>query len=200
MKKALIIIGISLLVIIIGLFASAEIFEEKIGATFKESINSTLKSEFHFEAFDLSLVRSFPYATIRFQDVYLLDVKEDTLLQADRAQFKLDIFSLLQSKIKVNATQVENGTINISVDKNGLPNYDIIAPSESTDQSSTRLAIKEARILDMGMPTTCLCWMPLTLIPCAMVSIFLKNLRDLLLLQTLLYLLFLQVVFHYVHI
>ena len=137
--------------IIIGLFAFAEIFEEKIGASFKESINETLQSEFHFEAFDLSLVRSFPYATIRFQDVYLLDIKEDTLLQADRAQFKLDIFSLLQSKIKVNATQVESGSINIRVDKKGLANYDILTPSGSTDKSSTGLAIKEARILDMDI-------------------------------------------------
>ena len=151
MKKILVIFGICLLVIIIGLFAFAEIFEEKIGARFKESINETLKSEFHFEAFDLSLVRSFPYATIRFQDVYLLDIKEDTLLQADRAQFKLDIFSLLQSKIKVNATQVESGSINIRVNKNGLANYDILAPSVSTDKSTTRLAIKEARILDMNI-------------------------------------------------
>jgi len=154
LKKVLVIIGISLLAIIIGLFAAAEIFEEKIGASFKESINKTLKSEFHFETFDLSLVRSFPYATIRFQDVLLLDSKEDTLLQADRAHFKLDVFSLLQSKIKVNATQIENGVINISVDKSGLANYDIISPSASTNESSTGLAIKEARILDMDINYT----------------------------------------------
>jgi len=150
LKKVLIITGISLLLIIIGLFASAEIFEEKIGATFKESINNTLESEFHFDAFDLSLVRSFPFAAIRFQDVYLLDIKGDTLLEADRAQFKLDVLSLLQSKIKVNTTQIENGSINISVDKKGLANYEILAPSD-VDPGATALKINEARIMDMAI-------------------------------------------------
>jgi len=150
LKKILIIIGVSLLLIIIGLFASAEIFEEKIGGAFRESVNSSLKTEFHFDAFDLSMVRGFPNASIRFQDVYLLDIHGDTLIQADRANFKLDMFSLLRSKIQVNATEIESGQINLSIDKKGIGNYEILSDSLANEET-TNLAIDEATIKDIDI-------------------------------------------------
>jgi len=150
LKKILKITGLCLLLIIIGLFASAEIFEEKIGGAFRQSINASLKSEFQFKAFDLSMVRGFPSASIRFQDVYLLDTKGDTLIQADRANFNLNVFSLLRSKIQVSSTEIESGQINLSIDKKGNGNYEILSDSLS-DEGSTNLAINEAIIKDIDI-------------------------------------------------
>ncbi|NND80259.1 MAG: hypothetical protein HKN53_10185, partial [Maribacter sp.] len=147
MKKALVIFFIIISLLTLGLFLSAEIFEDKIGDAFKRTVNASITSEFHFEAFDLSMVRSFPYAAIRFNDLSILDNKSDTLLYAGRALFKLDMLSIFQSQIQLHSVEVMDGFINIAVDKKGNRNFEISKPNQS--EESRDLGISQASIKNM---------------------------------------------------
>ncbi|MBT8220925.1 MAG: hypothetical protein KJP00_13930 [Bacteroidia bacterium] len=145
MKKALTTIAIVLLVLVIGLFASAEIFEDKIGKSVQDSLNASLKTKFDFETFDLSLVRSFPNAAIRFQNISLMDLAGDSLLTAKKAKINLNLFSLLRSEIEFLSVDIEDGALNIIVDSKGQRNYDIWHKSAKGSNPST-LSINEAKI------------------------------------------------------
>ena len=64
MKKALKITGIVVLVLIVLLAASPYLFEGKIKSLIKENVNKNINAKFDFVDADLSLLRSFPQATV----------------------------------------------------------------------------------------------------------------------------------------
>lgn len=141
MKKALKIF-ISILVIIFGiLLAVPYFFKDEIVATIKESINNNVNAKVDFNNADISLISSFPNAKISLNNFTIITYKPfegDTLASIKSVSLKLPISSLFKStseEINVRYISVEEGNINILVNKKGEANYNI-AKESTTDSTS----------------------------------------------------------------
>lgn len=144
MRKALKITGISLLVIVILLAASPFLFKEKLESLLKKTINNNLNAQVEWESLDLSLLRSFPDATITLSDFTVINNAPflgDTLAQGQRFQIEMGITQLFKNAqedpIKLDALVLDKAAVNIKIDKEGNANYDIAKESADTEGSTS---------------------------------------------------------------
>ena len=138
MKKALKIFGILVLVGIVSLAAAPYLFKDKIIALIKETINNNVNASVDFSNADLSLLKSFPKARIQLDDVSVTTFQPfqgDTLFFGNEVVLKLNINELFKStneQLKVNAFNIDGANVNIMINKEGVPNYNIAKPSENS--------------------------------------------------------------------
>jgi len=155
LKKFAIIGGISLVVLIGAAAFIASIFEEKIGNKVITEVNKQLTSELKVADFDLSVVSSFPNISANLRGVEIADNKGDILLEAEKIAFKMGLFSLLSSNIKVKSVVVSNGALNVEVDRKGKANYIIFEASEEEEEETSAagpsISLAEARLEDIEL-------------------------------------------------
>lgn len=149
-RKVIIGFGVLLVVFVIGAVVLTSIFQDEIGEKIVGELNNTLKSELTIGNFDLALISSFPNLSANLEEVNLEDAFGDILLEAKEVSFKLGLFSLFSSTIKVRSIEIVNGALNVHIDRRGQENFDII---KSTDEAETSeepsIKINEARLTDI---------------------------------------------------
>lgn len=131
LKRVLISFGALIAVIIMAAVVIAAFFQEEVGKALISEINKQLKTELKVGSFDLSLLRNFPDATVSLRDVVLEGLNGEGLVDAQLMAFNFRILSLLGSSVKVHSVTIQDGSLNVLIDKKGQANYDIFKPSES---------------------------------------------------------------------
>jgi hypothetical protein len=159
MKKFLKRLTIILLVffaLVIGVVSViAGLFEERVGRTLTNEINKQLTSELSIQGFELTVIRSFPNLSANLKGVSLQDSGNGELLQAEEIAFRFGLLSLFSSQYQIKSVVIRNGAINVAIDKNGNPNYDIF--KESADESpeeesgSSSIDLQQARLENMQL-------------------------------------------------
>lgn len=150
-------IVIGLVVVFFLLIAAAivvgSVFREQIGRKVLTAVNKRLKSELKVETFDLSLLSGFPSASADLRDVELKDAWGDLLLDAKKVSFRFGLLSLLGSKIKVHSIVVEDGVLNVHLDRQGKANYAIFKKEEdkSADNPDFGISLQQARLKDIEL-------------------------------------------------
>lgn len=127
----------------------AQIYEDKIGVLVVKSINKSLKKPMTVENVDLTLIRTFPKASVVLTNVEIPDNQKGTLLKTRTMALQFGILSLFQEVIDVQSVIVSNGSLNVLTDKNGKENYDIFIPTEEIDdkeETDIRIDLKNARL------------------------------------------------------
>ena len=154
--KRLAVILLIFFVVLIGAVAIiASLFEGKVGRQITKELNKQLKSELVIEGFGLTVIRSFPNVAANLKGVTLKDNRDGALLEAKELSFRFGLLSLLSSKIKVRSVVVSDGALNIQIDRQGNPNYDIFRESEEAPEegsgSSTAVDIELARLRNIEL-------------------------------------------------
>ncbi|MBE0424106.1 MAG: AsmA family protein, partial [Lutibacter sp.] len=143
MKKAFKIIGIILLVFALLLVATPFIFKGKIKELVLKSINKNVDAVVAFNDVDLSLIRSFPKATIIIDDLSIINkapFENDTLFYSNTFTLKMNVKELFKGKgepMGIASFSSENGKVNIIYNKDGLSNYDI-ALKDKEEKDATK--------------------------------------------------------------
>lgn len=155
LKRLLIIFSIFLLVLIAAASVFAMLFEEQIGQRVITEINKQLKSELKVEELDISVLSSFPKAAVNLRGVSLGDNNDKELLKADHIACRFGLFSLIGSNIKISSIKIEDGALNILIDKRGVGNYDILKESETEESEASSdgvgISLEQARLQDMDV-------------------------------------------------
>ena len=162
MKKALKIIGIILGVLIVLLVVSPFIFKGNLEKMLKRTINKNLNATVAWENLDLSLISSFPDATLQLNNFSITNkapFEGDTLVSGKKLNLEMGFMQLFKSKdLQIDAITLDQAFINIKIDSLGNTNYDIalkddapiINDKPSTDDSFTfqlkNYEIKDSRI------------------------------------------------------
>lgn len=142
MKKALIITGITLIVLIGFLIASPFIFQSQIKDMVKGFINENLNAQVEFTDVDLSFIKSFPQAYVSIDDLAITNFepfKGDTLVSAKSIAFTMSIkelFKKADEAIIVNSIFADNVLLNLKTNASGAANYDITKKSESESETT----------------------------------------------------------------
>ncbi|HET8884816.1 MAG TPA: AsmA-like C-terminal region-containing protein [Salinimicrobium sp.] len=169
MKKALKIIGITLLVIFIFILIAPFIFEKQMVDYVKKTVNENLNATVAFTDTDLSFIRNFPQASLSLENLSVINnepFEGDTLFFAENVSLNMSIkelFNSAEEPMKVNDFQISDAVINIKIDSLGNSNYDIAikedAPVEDESKPSSgfsfdvqhyEIADSEVNYIDKG--------------------------------------------------
>ena len=149
-KKIFKIIGIVLLLIIGLLIAAPFILEAKIGDLIKSNVNGNVNAHLDFAEADLSLIKSFPNASLRLQKVSLVNkapFEGDTLFAAEDVGLTLGISELFKSAgepIGIKNLNIDGANIHVKVNEEELANYEI-----ANDDGNKNLESSESFTLDL---------------------------------------------------
>lgn len=156
MKKFFKITGISLLVILVLLFAAPFLFKDKIKAQIDKAIADNINANVYYDAnsLSLSLFRHFPNISVSLSDFGIVNkepFKGDTLAAIGHFKAVVDIGSVISGdKIEVKGIYLDELRAKIKVNKLGQANYDITKPDTTTakpqaptDTSALKLSIEK---------------------------------------------------------
>lgn len=142
MKKALKIIGITLLIIIVLLIAIPFAFQGQIKDMVKRFINQNLNAQVEFSDVSLSFIQSFPHAHVGVSDLVITNFepfKDETFATIESIAFTMSIKELFKNAsedpIVVNSIRVNEALLTLKTDTFGNNNYDIT--KENTSNAST---------------------------------------------------------------
>ena len=152
LKRLAIILAVFFVVLIGTVAIIASLFEDKVGRQITKELNKQLKSELVIQDFNLSVIRTFPNVAANLKGVTLKDTRGGALLEAQELSFRFGLMSLFSSKIKVHSVAVSDGALNIQIDRQGNPNYNIFKESEEEEEpSSTAVDLEMARLRNIEL-------------------------------------------------
>jgi len=146
--------GLSLGIALLLMFLLPYIFPGFVSTKIKQWARSSINSELDFSRARLSFFRHFPALTLTLYDLSVkgsAPFEKATLIQSEEISLGVDLFSLFTNRTSVDKIFLTNADINILVDKDGKPNYNIYTskPSDSTATTvdSSGVALKIEKIL-----------------------------------------------------
>ncbi len=148
-----IIIGL-ILFVLIGLIAIPFIFHDEVVESVKKELNRNLDATVDFADARLGLIRSFPNVGLTV-DRLQIDGRgvfsETRLLQAERIELEMNLFSLINRKKdpEILRAVIDRPILNVVIDTEGKANYDIMhatEPEGSADEGSVVLNFEQYEI------------------------------------------------------
>ena len=143
MKKALKIIGITILIIFFLLLAIPFAFQSQIKDMVKRFINENLNAQVEFSDVSLSFIRSFPQAHVTVDDLVITNFKPfegETFATAKNIAFTMSVNELFKSSsdepIIVNSINIDEALLTLKTDALGNNNYDITKEKENASAST----------------------------------------------------------------
>ncbi len=132
MKKALKIIGISLLIIIALLAVAPFIFQAQIKDMVRNFINDNVNAKVEFADVSLSFLSSFPQVNVTVDELSITNLepfKDETLATVKSFSFDISVNELFKTAsdepVALNSINVDEALITLKTNKFGDTNYDI---------------------------------------------------------------------------
>jgi len=158
MKKFLLITGIVVVALFAFLLTAPFLFKDEIKHAVLVQANKQLNATVGFKDVQLSFIRSFPSASIKLQDFYIVGKNEfskDTLIHVDAAYAVVDINSFFsKTGYIIKKIELTSPSVYAHVLADGKVNWDIVKPDTSTTQkkdttkSKFKLSLKKLVITD----------------------------------------------------
>ncbi len=142
MKKALKIFGIILLLVIIGIVSIPFLFKGTIQDKVRYLVNEHVNARVDFANIDISLIRSFPQASVIIDDLSIINYapfEGDTLAYSKRIALDMSVNELFKDAteaINVQKIIINEANIAIKTDSLGNSNFDISKQQGETQQET----------------------------------------------------------------
>ena len=144
MKKILKITSLTILIVFLLLLAIPFVFESQIKTMVKNFINENLNAKVEFRDVSLSLIRSFPEAHVKIDDLVITNFepfKDETLTTVETLAFTMSVKELFKKAddepIIVNSISVNEALLTLKTNQIGVSNYDITKPKNQTSDEKT---------------------------------------------------------------
>lgn len=133
------------------------IFQDRIISAAMQSFRKNLRTRITIGTASFSLIKDFPYASIKLTDVSILSTKDiniadfrryrlnDTLLKAQSLNLKLNMLDLIANKIAIKQVKIKNGDLKLLIDQHGNTNYKIFK-SNSESSGDVTFNVDGARL------------------------------------------------------
>ena len=138
-KKILKGLGIFILLIFIFLVSAPFLFKGKIQEMVLKAINDNLNATVAIENFDLSLLKSFPKATVTIDGLSIINqapFEGDTLVYLGQTQLKMSVKELFKGSdetMEIESFDLIDSKIFVKINENGIGNFDIALKEEEED-------------------------------------------------------------------
>lgn len=155
-KRILLSIAVLIVLLLVAAIMIPILYKDKIVAAVKEQVNANVNARVEWGDWDISLLRSFPNASVEVKDVKVCNLApfEDICL-ADIGEVRVTIglMSLFSDRIQVQRVALDRPVVHVKVLKDGRANWDIAKSDSSTaelpaDTATTRfnVALKQYSI------------------------------------------------------
>ena len=147
-------------ILILGLmFIVPKLFIDKINDEVRVLIKEQVKGKVEFESIDLSFFKEFPFLTATIEKpiiggVVLDDTMTEPMFEAKSLSLGIDLLGLFKSVLNFDKIFVEEPSIRILVNEEGIANYDIFNTQDENDESEgsfdlkiNQIHIKKANII-----------------------------------------------------
>lgn len=131
------ILVISVLFVLV-LLASLIFFKEKIKEACLENLSLVLNTDIQVRKAELQFIETFPKVTIQLLDLQIkdaIDGSDDSLMVLSAVELGLDVKKLFIGEYTINSCILQNGYIHIKIDEKGQNNYNILKPTEGTQET-----------------------------------------------------------------
>ncbi|TXB67134.1 hypothetical protein FRY74_02810 [Vicingus serpentipes] len=145
LKRILIVFSV-LLVLILGTgIVISSIYEEDVKSYMLSKINERLNTRIDVKEINFSVLKKFPYASLEFNDVSADEVtkneKKGTLFSAQSVYLQFNIIDIINKNYIIKKINVENGLLNIKIDKKGNNNYQVWKAVSDSSNHNFNLAL-----------------------------------------------------------
>lgn len=139
-KRILLALGLMFLISVITLLVTAVVYEKEVKEYMNRQLNNNLRAKVIINPNDISfsLIKNFPYASLNFKRVVMLESfgnassnHHDTLFAADNVALKFSIWNLFSKDFSVKKVAVTNGKVKLKVSKDGFANWNFWKTSET---------------------------------------------------------------------
>ncbi|OFX39360.1 MAG: hypothetical protein A2W95_00075 [Bacteroidetes bacterium GWA2_40_14] len=128
---------LAVLLLVAILFLTSRFLEKKVVQLMVEQINQSVEVPVFIDNIEFSLLRKFPLATLQFHNVTIKSAKEfhqtnfsgyqaDTLLYIKELYLAFNLMRLMHHEMELTKAYIDNGFINVLVDKSGKANYSVL--------------------------------------------------------------------------
>ncbi len=134
-KRLLAAFGILVVLVLIAAILIPILFKDKIEAAVKEQVNNSLNATVDWGDWDLSLLRSFPNASISVENVKVCNLAPfEGICLADIGELRatIGVMSLFSDRIQIKDIAIDRPNIHAKVLADGKANWDI-AKADSTN-------------------------------------------------------------------
>jgi hypothetical protein len=137
LKIISIIIGVIIAIFVMVGIVFSTLYEDKVKAYIIQQINNSVATEIDVKEVEFSVFKQFPYASLEFKKVTAKEAvkadKKGTLFSAQSVYLQFNIIDILQENYIIKTVKVEDGIVNVKIDKNGNDNYHFWKDSGSSD-------------------------------------------------------------------
>ena len=155
-NKILKIVGVFVLLVLAVLIVAPFFLKGKIVDLIKINVNKNVNATFDFSDADLSLLKSFPNAEIRLDDIILINkapFKGDTLFAAKQLSLVIGIPELFKGAgepIGVKDITLNEALVAIQVDTEGNANYDIALETTEPDVNDGQAQTQDGFVFNLA--------------------------------------------------
>ncbi len=134
LKRFLIVFSVLLVLIVGSSIVISSIYEEDVKSYMLSKINERLNTRIEVKEINFSVLKKFPYASLEFETVTAEEViqsqklsgeKKGTLFSAQSVYLQFNIIDIINKNYIIKKINVENGLVNIKIDKKGNNNYHV---------------------------------------------------------------------------
>jgi len=141
------------LVVVTAITILLTVYEDEIEQYAVAEINKYLDVKVDVQDIDLTFFSNFPYVSLDFQKVLILDnyqtiESDDTLLYAKNLYLNFNLVDIYNSNYKVRRINAKSAVLKIKTAENGEVNYNITKPSKDTVRSKFDFAVKQLKLSD----------------------------------------------------
>jgi hypothetical protein len=162
LKRLFLVFFIILTVFLVSGVVISLIYSDEVKQKIVTEINKNLKTEISVGEVNFSVIRKFPNASLEFRDVLIKSVNSfdkgdfqghfpDTLLSAKRLFLEFDINSLITKKYIVRSIHIEEGLVNVMVDKQGNENFRFWEEKAGRQETDFKIDLQDLRIFNMEL-------------------------------------------------
>ncbi len=144
--------AIFILSLVMVLGALGWIYRDRVKELFLEDINRRLRTEISVENIQLNLLSSFPMASLRFNDVIILETEtgegpdRKVLLKARSIHLEFNLHDILRKDYTVKRISLSDGYFSPSINKDGAPNYLFWDHSPADDTTGFRFDLQSLQL------------------------------------------------------
>jgi hypothetical protein len=149
LKRFLIVFSVLLLLIVSSGIIISSIYEEDVKSYMLSKINERLNTKIDVKEINFSVLKKFPYASLEFETVTADEVtknqKKGTLFSAQSVYLQFNIIDIINKNYIIKKIHVENGLVNIKIDKNGNNNYQVWKAVPDSSSEDFNLALNSLK-------------------------------------------------------
>ena len=130
-------VGIVIAIFVAIGVAFTTIYKDKVKTYIITQINKGIDTKIDVKEVEFSVFKKFPYASLEFKKISAEEItkkeKKEKLFSAQSVYLKFNILDILNENYIIKKIHIDDGMINIKIDKSGNNNYEFWKKSNNTE-------------------------------------------------------------------